>query len=66
MTISRNVVTVGTAQTMVVPPSTDTQRVVLQNQQPKGDVGDYSREGYVFLASSFFTVPNGGTVSFAI
>lgn len=66
MTISRSVVTVGTAQTMVVPPSTDTQRVVLQNQQPEGDVGDYSREGYVYLSQSFFTVPNGGTASFAI
>ena len=66
MTISRSVVTVGTAQTMVVPPSTDTQRVVLQNQQPEGDVGDYSRDGYVYLAQSFFNVPNGGTVSFAV
>jgi hypothetical protein len=51
---------------MVVPPSTDTQRVVLQNQQPEGNVGDYSREGYVYLAQSFFNVPNGGTVSFGI
>jgi hypothetical protein len=51
---------------MVVPPSTDTQRVVLQNQQPEGDVGDYSRDGYVYLSQSFFSVPNGGTVSFAI
>lgn len=66
MTISRSVVTVGTAQTMVVPPSTDTQRVVLQNQQPEGNVGDYSRDGYVYLAQSFFNIPNGGTVSFAI
>ena len=66
MTVSRSVVTVGTAQTMVVPPSTDTQRVVLQNQQPEGNVGDYSRDGYVYLAQSFFSVPNGGTVSFAI
>jgi hypothetical protein len=66
VTISRSVVTVGTAQTMVVPPSTDTQRVVLQNQQPEGDVGDYSRDGYVYLSQSFFNVPNGGTVSFAI
>jgi len=66
VTISRSVVTVGTAQTMVVPPSTDTQRVVLQNQQPEGNVGDYSRDGYVYLAQSFFSVPNGGTVSFAI
>lgn len=66
MTISRSVVTVGTAQTMVVPPSTDTQRVVLQNQQPEGDVGDYSREGYVYLAQQFFSISNGGTVSFAI
>jgi hypothetical protein len=66
VTISRNVVTVGTAQTMVVPPSTDTQRVVLQNQQPEGDVGDYSREGYVYLSQSFFSIPNGGTVSFAV
>jgi len=66
VTISRSVVTVGTAQTMVVPPSTDTQRVVLQNQQPEGNVGDYSREGYTYLSHSFFTVPNGGTASFAI
>lgn len=66
MTISRSVVTVGTAQTMVVPPSTDTQRVVLQNQQPEGNIGDYSREGYIQMVQSFFTVPNGGTVSFAI
>lgn len=66
MTVSRSVVTVGTAQTMVVPPSTDTQRVVLQNQQPEGDVGDYSREGYVYLAQQFFSISNGGTVSFAI
>jgi hypothetical protein len=51
---------------MVVPPSTDTQRVVLQNQQPEGNVGDYSRDGYVYLSQSFFSVPNGGTVSFAI
>jgi hypothetical protein len=51
---------------MVVPPSTDTQRVVLQNQQPEGDVGDYSREGYVYLAQQFFSISNGGTVSFAI
>ena len=66
MTISRSVVTVGTAQTMVVPPSTDTQRVVLQNQQPEGNVGDYSRDGYVYLAQSFFSVSNGGTVSFGL
>lgn len=66
MTVSRSVVTVGTAQAMVVPPSTDTQRIILQNQQPAGNVGDYSREGYVHLVQSYFTVANGGTASFAL
>ena len=66
MTLSSSVVTVGTAEAMVVPPSTDTQRIILQNQQPSGGVGDYSREGYVYLTQSYFTVPNGGTASFAL
>ena len=57
MTLSSSVVTVGTAQAMVVPPSTDTQRIILQNQQPEGNVGDYSREGYVHMAQSLWLIP---------
>jgi hypothetical protein len=66
MAVSNSVVAVGSATTMVVAPSVDTQHVTLQNQQPKGDVGDYSREGYVWAATSFFPIASGGTVSFGM
>ena len=66
MTISNSVVAVGSATTMVVAPSVDNQHVVLQNQEPQSNIGDYSREGHVWAATSFFSVSNGGTVSFGM
>lgn len=64
MPITQNVYSVGTATTPIVAPTIDAQRVVIQNQQPGSDVGSLSKEGLVFLAHSYFLLPQSATRKF--
>ena len=66
MSISANVLSIGSPQTQVHPPSVHEQRITLRNMQPISDSDEYSRDGYVFLAHATFTLANNGSTAFAI
>lgn len=61
MSISSNTYTVGAAATVIAGGHNMPQRVTVTNMQPSMDIGEMSRDGYVFLAQSRFTIANNGT-----
>ena len=61
MTISSTLYTVGSAGVTIAAPDEMAQRVTVTNLQPGQSVGELSRDGYVFLAQSRFTISNNGT-----
>lgn len=66
MAISASVLSIGSPSTQVHPPSVHSQHVTLTNLQPVSDEGQYSRDGYVWLAHQVFTLTNSGSNAFAI
>jgi hypothetical protein len=64
--LNQNVYTLGSATaTTVVPPTLDAGHYILKNLQPQSDVGDYSRDGYVYSVSQYLTIANNGTAIFS-
>jgi hypothetical protein len=61
VTISSSTFTVGSALTTIASAHNMPQRVTVTNLQPGQNVGEMSRDGYVFLAQSRFTIANNGT-----
>ena len=56
MAITTTVVTVSTGGTLVVAPTTDAQRVWLENLEPFGEPGEYAR--HLFFMLNFFPFQN--------
>ena len=63
--ITTTVVTVGTAGTLAVSPTVDAQKVWIENLEPEGNIGDFSREGYAYLVDQIFTVASLATLRFS-
>ena len=63
--ITQNVYTIGTAATQVVAPTIDAAHYTLKNLEPDQTLGDYSRKGYVYTVSQYFTIANNGNVYFS-
>jgi hypothetical protein len=66
VTISQNVVNVNGTSTMVVPPSIDTQHVILTNLQPAEFADNLMRYGHIYEIGQKFTLSNGGSAAFQI
>lgn len=66
MSISGNVLSIGSPQTRVHPPSVHDQRITLQNMQPESETDEYARQGYVYIANAVFTLANRASTAFAI
>lgn len=65
MAITSNVVSVGTASTTIALPTIDAQNLWIENLAPSNDLGDFSRDGYVYAVSRYQTISNGGTALFS-
>lgn len=66
MSISANVLSIGSPQVQVHAPSVHEQRITLRNLQPTSDGDEYSRDGYVYIVNAVFTLANSGSTAFAI
>ena len=66
MTISSSIFTVGAAGTTIAAPDEMAQRVTITNLQPGQNVAELSRDGYVFVAASRFSISNGGSAHLQI
>lgn len=64
--ISSNTYTVGAAATVIAAGHNMPQRVTVTNLQPSQEIGEMSRDGYVFLAQRRFTITNNGTAHLQI
>lgn len=65
MSITQSVVSVGTAVTTVVEPTSDWAEYVIKNIQP-ATVDGMARNGYVYLIGRQFKVANAATAGFSI
>lgn len=65
MAITTTVVTTTTTGTLVVSPTTDAQKVWLENLEPMGDVGEFARAGYQFLIDRFVTIESLASALFS-
>lgn len=65
MAITSNVVSVGTASTTIALPTIDAQNLWIENLAPSNNLGDFSRDGYVYAVSRSITLSNGGTALFS-
>lgn len=63
--LTQNVYSVGTATSTVVAPTVDSGRYVLKNLEPANEVGELSRQGYIYAVSRYQTIANGGTAIFS-
>ena len=66
MSISASVLSIGSPQSQVHPPSVHEQRITLRNLQPLTDPQEYARDGYVLVVNELFTLSNAGSASFAM
>lgn len=66
MSISANVLSIGSPQVQVHAPSVHEQHITLRNLQPISDADEYTRDGYVYIANATFTLSNSGSTAFAI
>ena len=66
MSISSNVLSIGSPASQVHAPSVHEQRITLRNLQPVSDADEYARDGYVFIADARFTLANSASTAFAI
>lgn len=64
MAVTTEVYTIGTAIAKVVTDSADSQDVILQNLEPEPNADDLSRDGYLYLVQSQFTLAGSGTALF--
>lgn len=65
MALTTQVVSVGTATTTLVPPTVDAALVWLENIEPSNNLGDFSRDGFVYVVSQYLTLANNGVVRFS-
>lgn len=65
MATTTNVVTTSTTGTLVVSPTTDAQKVWLENLEPMGDIGEFARAGYQYLIDQVVSIESGASVNFA-
>lgn len=63
--ITQSVITVGTTPVTVVEPTIDAAHYTLKNLEPDQSLGDYSRKGYVYTVSQYFSISNNGNVYFS-
>lgn len=66
MSISSTIFTVGGAAQTIAAPDDMAQRVTVTNLQPGQNIGELSRDGYVFVAANRFTIANNGTAHLQI
>lgn len=66
MSLVTETFTIGTAIERIVPGLHYSQDVIVQNLEPLRDSNDLSRDGYLYLVGSEFTVPANGTAIFNI
>lgn len=65
MALTQAVYSVGTATQTVVAPTADYAKYSLKNLQPVG-VGEYARDGYVYLVNAQFSITQGSSLSFSM
>lgn len=63
--LGQAVYTVGTAATTVVAPTVDSARYVLKNLEPANTMGEFSRDGYLYMVSRYIPIANNGTAIFS-
>ena len=63
--LGQAVYTVGTAATTVVAPTVDSARYVLKNIEPANTMGEFSRDGYLYMVSRYIPIANNGTAIFS-
>jgi hypothetical protein len=66
MAISYNLYEIGDTAVEIVAPSSDSQKVWIQNLEPLSETDEYARQGFIHQISQKFTVASPGTVSFNI
>lgn len=66
MSISANVLSIGSPQVRVHLPSVHEQHITLRNLQPISDTDEYTRDGFVYAVNQLFTLANSGSTAFAI
>jgi hypothetical protein len=65
MAITTSKVSVGTAGATLADPTVDAQRLWVENLEPSNELGDFSRNGSVYVVSRYLTIANGGTALFS-
>ena len=65
MSITTQLVSVGTAGAALVAPTIDAQNAWIENLEPSNDLGNFSRDGYTYVVSRQQTLANGGTALFS-
>ena len=65
MALTQAVYSVGTATQTVVAPTNDYAKYSLKNLQPIG-VGEYARDGYVYLVNAQFSITQGTSLNFSM
>ncbi len=65
MTLTTQVVSVGTATTTLVPPTVDASLVWLENIEPSNNLGEFSRDGYAYIVSQYLNIANNSSLLFS-
>lgn len=66
MSLTGSLFTVGAAEAVtIVPPSVDSQKVVVRNSMPSGSLGEQVREGYAYAVHADLEIVNNGVAYFS-
>jgi hypothetical protein len=66
MAITYNIYEIGDTPVEIVAPSSDSQKVWIQNLEPVSETDEYARAGFIYQVSQKFAIASPGTVSFNI
>ena len=66
MAITYNIYEIGDTPLEIVAPSSDSQKVWIQNLEPLSETDEYGRAGFLHQVSQKFAVASPGTVNFNI
>ncbi len=66
MAITYNIYEIGDTAVEIVAPSSDSQKVWIQNLEPLSETDEYARAGFIYQVSQKFAIASPGTVSFNI
>jgi hypothetical protein len=66
MAITYNLYEIGNTAREIVAPSSDSQKVWIQNLEPLSDTDEYARAGFIYQLSQTFTIASPGTAQFNI